>query len=173
MRISPMGIPAGTVLTFAGANAPAGYLLCNGSTVSRSTYAALFAAIGTAHGSGDGATTFHLPDYRGRFLRGRDAAATRDPDRASRTASNAGGATGDNVGSVQAQSYKALSIDNNTAGNTGYTYGSATVPSGSWTSFHETSRGGSDGIYHNAVRFTHSTAESRPQNANVNYIIKV
>lgn len=58
--------PAGTVLTFAGASVPSGWLLCDGAAVSRTTYASLFAAIGTAHGSGDGSTTFNLPDMRGR-----------------------------------------------------------------------------------------------------------
>lgn len=63
-------IPPGTVLSFAGASAPAGWELCDGRAVSRTTYAALFAAIGTAHGSGDGSTTFNIPDYRWTFLRG-------------------------------------------------------------------------------------------------------
>jgi len=64
-------VPAGAVLPFAGAgNVPAGFLLCNGAAVSRSTYAALFDAIGTTYGEGDGSTTFQLPDFRGRFLRG-------------------------------------------------------------------------------------------------------
>lgn len=94
-------IPSGVVLPFAGTTAPAGFLLCNGAAVSRSTYGNLFQAIGTVHGAGDGSTTFHLPDYRGRFLRGADAGAARDPDRATRTAANSGGATGDSVGSVQ------------------------------------------------------------------------
>jgi microcystin-dependent protein len=64
-------VPAGTVIAFAGATPPSGWLLCDGSAISRSTYSALFEAISTAHGSGDGSTTFTLPDYRGTFLRGR------------------------------------------------------------------------------------------------------
>jgi len=79
---------------------PTGFLLCNGASVSRTTYAALFNVIGTAFGTASG-TTFNLPDFQGRFLRGRDNSAGRDPDAASRTAQNTGGATGDNVGSVQ------------------------------------------------------------------------
>ena len=59
-------IPAGVIMDFGGAAAPAGYLLCNGAAVSRATYAALFAAIGTTFGVGDGATTFNVPDRRGR-----------------------------------------------------------------------------------------------------------
>jgi microcystin-dependent protein len=64
--------PAGAVLHFAMAVAPAGWLACDGAPVSRVTYAALFAAIGVLYGAGDGATTFKLPDLRGEFLRGLD-----------------------------------------------------------------------------------------------------
>lgn len=66
------GVPAGTVAHFAMSAAPAGWLKCNGAAVSRALYAGLFAAIGTSHGAGDGATTFNLPDHRGEFLRGLD-----------------------------------------------------------------------------------------------------
>lgn len=64
--------PAGAVLYFAMSAAPAGWKICDGSLVSRATYAALFAAIGTTYGAGDGATTFKLPDLRGEFIRGAD-----------------------------------------------------------------------------------------------------
>lgn len=60
---------------------PDGYLECNGSTVSRTTYAALFAAIGTTWGAGDGSSTFRLPPFRGRFLRGFDNGAGIDSGR--------------------------------------------------------------------------------------------
>lgn len=56
----------GVVKMYAGSTAPAGYLMCDGTAVDRTTYAALFAAIGTAYGTGDGSTTFNLPDLRGR-----------------------------------------------------------------------------------------------------------
>lgn len=64
----------GIVKDFAGPEnkVPAGYLLCDGSAVSRTTYAALFDAIGTTHGVGDGSTTFNLPDARGRVIAGAD-----------------------------------------------------------------------------------------------------
>lgn len=64
--------PPGAVTAFARSSAPTGWLKCNGAAVSRTTYAALFAAIGTAFGAGDGTTTFNLPDLRGEFLRGLD-----------------------------------------------------------------------------------------------------
>lgn len=58
----------GMIKPFAGTTIPTGYLLCDGSAVSRTTYANLFAAIGTTYGSGDGSTTFNLPDYREKTL---------------------------------------------------------------------------------------------------------
>ena len=57
-------IPAGTIMAYGGASAPTGYLLCDASAVSRTTYARLFAAVGTAFGTGDGSTTFNVPDLR-------------------------------------------------------------------------------------------------------------
>jgi microcystin-dependent protein len=64
--------PAGAVQAFAMTTVPGGWLECDGSNVSRTTYAVLFAAIGTTFGSGDGSTTFGLPDLRGEFVRGWD-----------------------------------------------------------------------------------------------------
>lgn len=62
----PTLVPIGTILDFAGATAPTGYLVCDGSAVSRTDYAALFEVIGTTWGGGDGSTTFNVPDLRGR-----------------------------------------------------------------------------------------------------------
>lgn len=64
--------PAGIMAPFAGTSAPSGWLLCYGQTVSRTNYAALFLAIGTTYGAGDGSTTFGLPDIRGRVIAGKD-----------------------------------------------------------------------------------------------------
>lgn len=63
-------LPAGTMIPFAGNVVPEGFLICNGAAVSRTTYASLFAAIGTLYGTGDGSTTFNLPDARDRVLQG-------------------------------------------------------------------------------------------------------
>jgi microcystin-dependent protein len=63
-------IPPGTIIAFAGEQAPAGWLLCDGRAVSRSMYAGLFAALSIKWGAGDGTTTFNLPDLRGRTLIG-------------------------------------------------------------------------------------------------------
>jgi len=65
-------IPSGAVMYFAGQTAPTGWLKANGAAVSRTTYTALFAAIGTTYGAGDGRSTFNLPDLRGEFVRGWD-----------------------------------------------------------------------------------------------------
>ena len=63
-------MPAGTIVSYAGASVPTGWLLCNGANVSRTTYANLFNAIGTRWGAGNGSTTFTLPDSDGRVLQG-------------------------------------------------------------------------------------------------------
>lgn len=59
-------IPTGIQLPYGGASPPTGFLLCDGSNVSRTTYSALFSVVGTTYGAGDGSTTFTLPDKRGR-----------------------------------------------------------------------------------------------------------
>lgn len=65
-------LPAGAVSYFAMSSAPTGWLKADGSAVSRTTYATLFAAIGTTFGAGNGTTTFNLPDLRAEFIRGLD-----------------------------------------------------------------------------------------------------
>lgn len=65
-------IPIGSVMDYAGASAPSGWLLCFGQTISRTTYSALFAIVGTIYGVGDGVSTFNLPDFRGRVAAGQD-----------------------------------------------------------------------------------------------------
>lgn len=69
-------VPVGGTIDFAGAVAPAGWLLCDGSAVSRTTYARLFAAIGVVWGPGDGSSTFNLPDLRRRFKIGSGSGLT-------------------------------------------------------------------------------------------------
>lgn len=71
----------GMILPFLSPTAPAGWLICNGQEVSRSTYAALHALIGPYVGPGNGVSTFNLPDFRGQFIRGLDLGRGVDPDR--------------------------------------------------------------------------------------------
>lgn len=71
-----IGVPPGVISPYGGSSAPANWLLCDGSAVSRTTYAALFAVVGTTFGVGDGSTTFNLPDLRQRFPLGKAASGT-------------------------------------------------------------------------------------------------
>jgi len=91
--------PVGIIVDFAGSSAtvPANWLLCYGQAVSRSTYAALFACIGTTYGAGDSTTTFNLPDYRGRVGAGKDDMGGTS---ANRLTGQAGGVNGDNLAAV-------------------------------------------------------------------------
>lgn len=160
--------PAGTIVAFGGTSAPSGWLLCNGSTVSRGTYATLFAAIGTSFGAGDGASTFHLPDLRGRFLRGRDTTAGRDPNAATRSASNSGGNSGDAVGSLQSDAFQGhwhdlnLTMNGATGGAGDNTGSNAIIRTGA---VQNASTDGTNGT-------PRTTSETRPVNVYVNYIIK-
>lgn len=69
-------LPIGSYIQFAGSQAPEGFLVCNGGEISRTTYSALFAVIGTTYGSGDGSTTFNLPNLTDRFLQGSSTSGT-------------------------------------------------------------------------------------------------
>jgi microcystin-dependent protein len=94
------GLPSGMVMPYAGSLLPDGWLWCAGQAVSRSTYAALFTAIGVLHGAGDGSTTFGLPDLRGRTVFGKDdlggTAANRVTNAVSGIAATTLGASGGN-----------------------------------------------------------------------------
>ena len=87
--------PAGAIMAFAGTTAPSGWLKCEGQAISRTTYATLYAAIGTAWGVGDGSTTFNVPDLRGMFVRGTGTNAT----------GSSSGAVGPSVGAYAADTY--------------------------------------------------------------------
>lgn len=182
-------VPSGVVMPFAGATAPSGWLLCEGALVSRTTYANLFAAISTAHGTGDGSTTFALPNYAGRFLRGRANASANDPDRASRTAAATGGATGDAVGSVQGNATARPSnsfISGAMSANADHSH-SLSQPlwadaSGdrTFTSSGPLNIRGGLNVSANSTNIAHTHTitsggdnETRPTNAYVNYIIKI
>jgi microcystin-dependent protein len=151
--------PAGSMQMFGGVQAqiPNGWLICDGSEVSRTDYAALFEAIGTNFGEGDGATTFHLPDLRGRFARGTDNGGGNDPDAATRAASNTGGNTGDAVGSLQ--------NDELGSHNHGFAKGSSVTSTGVYAYAANNGNG-------NHSTLNTGGSETRPKNVSVNYIIK-
>lgn len=172
-NLAPINFPTGSVIPFAGTTAPEGWLLCDGSIVDRTEYSSLFSVIGEDHGEGNGSTTFHLPDLRGRFVRGTDLGSGRDPNAGTRTAANSGGNVGDNVGSVQADMFQ---------GHHHLTRGTLTE-SGSQSSLERTTTGTnngqtgqvgantpeSDGLS-GTVRWGN---ETRPINLNLNHIIKI
>ncbi len=93
----PAGAPAGGVMPYAGATEPSGWLFCYGQAIGRTTYAALFTAIGTVHGVGDGSTTFNVPDIRGRVVAGKDNMGGTS---ANRLTNQSGGLDGDALGAA-------------------------------------------------------------------------
>jgi microcystin-dependent protein len=167
-------LPTGTILTFISTTAPQGFLYCDGASYSTASYPELFAVIGyTFGGSG---STFRVPDFRGRFLRGMDNGAGRDPDKSGRTAMNTGGLTGDNIGSLETDAFQ---------GHWHKVYGGVgTTGSGAWvnpsgTNATDSGPTGFSWAMYAALLLpdsTHGTprasSETRPINANVAYIIK-
>jgi microcystin-dependent protein len=153
--------PPGTIMAYAGDTAPPGWVLCDGAYLNRTTYATLFAVVSTRFGTST-STNFAVPDFRGRFLRGWDGGIGRDPDRGSRTAMQLGGVTGDKVGSVQGDQFRAHKHDvpNNSTGS-GVNQNSLIESSDSNEDYSSTPGTGMTG-----------GSETRPINANVNYIIK-
>lgn len=89
--------PVGAISDYAGTSAPTGWLLCYGQAVSRTTYSALFTAISTTYGTGDGSTTFNLPDCRGRTCAGKDDMGGTS---ANRLTNQSGGLNGDTLGAT-------------------------------------------------------------------------
>lgn len=149
-------IPVGAVFMFAMPTAPVGYLQCDGSVVSRTTYSALFSAIGTTFGGGDGTTTFGLPDMRAMFPRGWDNGRGIDQPR--------------NFGSQQ---------DDDNKGHTHvYTDAYFAETGGPDTTFGNSLTGATGHDYNNslysATRTTQSTGgyESRPKNVALLFCIK-
>ncbi len=104
-KLNAMSVPVKAVIPFPSADPPDGWLECNGAAISRTAYAALYAAIGVMYGNGDGSTTFNIPDYRGYFLRGWAHGVLTDPDKSART-NRGDGTVGDYVGTKQADALK-------------------------------------------------------------------
>lgn len=154
--------PSGSVMMWAGNTAPAGYLLCNGTAVSRTTYAALFSVIGGIYGGGNGSTTFNLPDLRGVFVRGLDNGRGLDSGRA--------------LGSYQDSDNKSHNHGVNDPGHVHGGVQNGTASTGRSTSVDQppavysfgNTWGATTGIWLSAS----GGAESRPRNVAMNYIIK-
>lgn len=161
-------VPAGAIVIFAMSGNPAGYLRANGAAVSRTTYAALFAQIGTYYGAGDGVNTFNLPDLRGLFVRGLDEGRGFDAGRAlgtfqdSQNASHTHAASSDAQGEHTHGLLKAASGNNSSGGyvspaNVGNAL-STTQPAGAHS--------------HNITVAASGGNESRPVNIAFIYFIK-
>lgn len=178
------GVPAGTIFPFAGPKTkiPAGYLACDGTLYNSSDYPALFNVIGT--GWGGSVSQFRVPDFRGMFLRGVSEGSTRDEDKTTRAASNTGGNTGNEVGSIQTEGTRSHNHTGTTSTDGAHThtwnYGTEGDDSGDGGSHNEfTTVGGSSNPMstngnHSHTFTTNNTGgnETRPDNAYVYYIIK-
>ncbi|MBI5493513.1 MAG: tail fiber protein [Deltaproteobacteria bacterium] len=192
---SANGVPPGSIVAFGGVALPHGWLPCNGAALRSADYPALHGAIGTAWGDGtrnaDGSASalpgsdFNLPDLRGRFLRGVDSSAGRDPDAAARQAANAGGNAGDAVGSVQgsATARPVTAFTTSTDGAHTHTYNVSTVDDSNncctttIASQGDTAAVAGSPATSNAGNHGHSIsgggdAETRPRNASVAWAIK-
>jgi microcystin-dependent protein len=155
--------PTGSIVIWPHENPPAGYLICNGQAVSRTTYSKLFSLIGGYYGVGNGSTTFNVPDFRGLFVRGKDNGRGLDPNRALGSYQDSDNKwhghgvndPGHNHGGVQngtASTGRSTAVDQPPAV---YSYGYT------WHAATGISIQGSGGD------------ESRPRNIAMNYIIKV
>jgi len=173
--------PAGMIIAFAGPaeNIPAGWLLCDGSEVSRSTYSNLYNAIGVAWGTGNGSTTFNLPDLRGMFLRGvAGSDLSGDPDANSRVSrNNNGGNTGNNVGSYQGDAIRNITGACGTFG--GESRGDLPDTGALWRTLGVRKNTGADNngmgiesVNIDASRVVPVGSDNRPKNVYVTYIIK-
>jgi microcystin-dependent protein len=175
--------PIGAMYSWPTDTAPANHMARDGSAISRTTYATLFALIGTKYGVGDGVTTFNLPNHMGAFERNAALGSTRDPDRATRT-DRGDGTTGDHVGTWQISA----NLSHTHTGTTGTESTNHTHPY-SWRSTYIQFGGGSTQGWvgesvgttgyattthtHNFTSASSGGTESRPANVSVLPIIRV
>jgi len=151
-------LPAGAVQAFAMNSAPAGWLAANGSAVSRSTYAALFSAIGTTYGAGDGSTTFALPDLRGIFVRG------------SGSQTISGITYNKTFAATEGDAFQAHK--HGITGNSFYYVGSGSLGAGGGTAFPSQTLAVTDATVSGANGTPRTASETRPANIALLYCIK-
>ena len=152
-------IPTGMIAPFAMSTAPTGWLECDGSAVSRTTYADLFTALSTTHGVGDGSTTFNVPDLRGEFIRGWDNGKGTDSSRTF----------------ASSQSDNANSISQFNSSGSGQITGSSftvTVPTDGTYSSYLSMDGRLTTYGQGAIRFQTNGIETRPRNIAMMYCVK-
>ena len=162
-------IPSGTVIHFAGQTAPTGWLKANGAAVSRTAYAALFAAIGTTYGAGDGHSTFNLPDLRGEFIRGWDDGRGIDRGRA--------------LGSAQGDAIRNITGSIDTGSNSGHQLFDEATATGAlaisqrrwkaWTNENADGRNNPAAFDFDASRVVPTAPENRPRNIALLACIKI
>ena len=162
-------VPSGAVMHFAMQSAPTGWLKADGSAVSRTQYPALFAAIGTTFGVGDGRTTFNLPDLRGEFVRGWDGGRNIDPGRA--------------FGSAQGDAIRNITGSIDTGSNNGHQLFDEATATGAlaisqrrwkaWTSDTQDGRNNPSAFDFDASRVVPTAAENRPRNIALLACIKI
>lgn len=192
-------VPTRVILSYGGANAPTGWLLCDGRAISRTTFAGLFAVLSTSFGVGDGSTTFNLPDLRGRFPRYDDnmgnhgisgvtasGAASRDTGRVHGSAqtqttaknglSNTASAATGSVGGSDGTHTHTMTSSSFMSGNS-FASGSAAAAVGSGGGTYGTtttnSAHGHGFSLTAAAQTITGDAETRPINVAVNAIIKI
>lgn len=136
--------PPGVVSAFAGKTAPNGWLLCDGTPVSRTTYPKLYEAIGSTYGNGNGSTTFNLPDLRGYFIRGWDPSHAIDTDARRTFGATQQGAMPEHKHSASVDMGTISSAINNQQGQPAYTFAkggtSDTTPAGAGNDNHPINR---------------------------------
>lgn len=151
------GVKAGAIADFAGSTAPAGWLICDGSAISRTLYSALFSYCGTSHGAGDGSTTFNIPDCRGEFRRGLDNGRGVDTERTLGSAQTDSYGSHTHTGSTDTHAGHAHNTGSGSLGGS-TTGGSSYVSTGGATT-------GSAGAHSHALTIAASGAtETKPRN---------
>jgi microcystin-dependent protein len=146
------GLLLGMITTFPQTTEPTGWLKCNGQAVSRTTYASLFAKVGTTYGVGNGSTTFNVPDLRGEFIRGLDEGRAAD--------------TGRVLGSAQADM---LEAHNHNVG--AFTTSASNTGQGVFNFYAVTSHGGGSS-FNGYTTSSNGGTETRPRNVAFPFFIK-
>lgn len=140
-------LPVGSYFPYAGTAAPDGYLLCYGQAIDRDDYAALFSAIGTTYGAGDGSTTFNLPDLRGRVVAGQDDMGGSSANRLTNADNGVEGDTLGAVGGIETKTLATANLPAYTPAGTNSS-GAATLQ---WTTIGNGATGGAATLVNNIV----------------------